>query len=145
MCRIDSADSVISNLPSSDCTSRSKTGQLSPRPPLKEDIKNARPACVRASLGRPAVHRRTASRRGGTAETILGKGGETPETSLRLRHLRHAHVPANCLSSPHPWLDAMQNRGIETELGEPVSKRSWANQYLKKIRNPSRPVGRTST
>ena len=102
--------------------------------------------------------------------------------SLRLRHLRHAHV-ANCLSSPHPRLDAMQNRGIETELGEPVPKKNpkplqtrwanqylkknpkplqtrWANQYLKKsetppdplgepvlkkIRNPSRPVGRTST
>ena len=98
-------------MPSSDCTSRSKTGQLSPRPPLKEDIKNARPACVRSSLARPAVHRRTASQ--------------------RLRHLRHAHV-ANCLSSPHPRLDAMQNRGIETELGEPVSKRSWANQYQKR-------------
>ena len=62
---------------------------------------------------------------------------------------------------PTLGLDAMQNRGIETELGEPVLKQSWANQYLKKksetppdplgepvlkkIRNPSRPVGRTST
>ena len=62
-------------------------------------------------------------------------------TSLRLRHLRHAHVPANCLSSPHPRLDAMQNRGIETELGEPVSKRSWANQYLKKSETPPDPLG----
>ena len=88
----------------------------------KRTSKNARPACVRSSLARPAVHRRTASQ--------------------RLRHLRHAHV-ANCLSSPHPRLDAMQNRGIETELGEPVPKKNpkplqtrCANQYLKKNPKP---------
>ena len=27
----------------------------------------------------------------------------------------------------------MQNRGIETELGEPVSKRSWASQYRAQV------------
>ena len=61
-------------------------------------------------------------------------------------------VPANCLSSPPPSAGCglpkknLQNRGVETELGEPVSKRSWANQYQKRgwanqYRNG---VGRTS-
>ena len=91
----------------------------------------------------------------GTAETILRQG---------VRHLRHAPVPANCLSSPPPsagchaksrYRNGVGRASIETELGEPVLKKKsetppdplgepvlkknpkplqtrWANQYLKK-------------
>ena len=56
-----------------------QTGQLSPRPPLKEDIKNARPACVHASFGRQLR--------------------QSWEKGVRhLRHLRHPlNVEQKCL------------------------------------------------
>ena len=87
----------------------------------------------------------------GTAETILRQG---------VRHLRHAPVPANCLSSPPPsagchaksrYRNGVGRASIETELGEPVLKKNefrarWANQYRNGVGRTSikNGVGRTS-
>ena len=121
-----------SNLPSSDCTSRSKNrATISQASTQRGHQKNARPACVRASLGRPAVHRRTASRRGGTAETILGKAGETPETP-ETPTKRRTEVSQACL---RPVSAITRRVGVSTLRGLPCYHRDRSETRLRHSRS----------